>query len=91
MAFLNRFSKSPTIEDLKVEFDKFLNGHTLLAVHPFSAKQIRGATHSGLYVLRHMPSTRDSVFEFISKVYEKFVKEYMAQAIDSSVSFSYTP
>lgn len=86
MAFLERFPKTPSMEDLKTTIDKFINGQSL--GRKFLAKHAAEVAHSGMYILRHMPSVRDSVFEYISAVYEDFVKDYMVQMMDPNVSLS---
>lgn len=90
MAFLDKFPKSPTIEELKVEFQKFTNSHAHATGIKFSAKQMKETVYYGMYLVRHLPSGRDSVFEYISTVYEDFVKEYISQAVDLTVSCSKT-
>ncbi|ODM91886.1 Integrator complex subunit 5, partial [Orchesella cincta] len=82
MAFLDKFPKSPTFEELKLEFDKFVNNHPVPG-HQF-LRQVKDTTHSGMFLLRHMPCARDAVFDFISTAYEEFVKEYIAQVVDLS-------
>lgn len=85
MAFLDKYPKSPTVEELKVEFERFMNPNAHVLGHQFSGKQLKELVHSGMYILRHLPSSRDCVFEYISSVYEEFVKKYISQAVDLSV------
>jgi hypothetical protein len=104
MSFLDNFPKTPSSEELKKEFMRFLGNQVPVGQataggpsSSSSSKGIKGKVkgqmqqqavvqlsmtemiHSGMWLIRHLPVSRDAVFDVISVTYDEFVKEYLSQ------------
>ncbi|XP_035710645.1 integrator complex subunit 5 isoform X4 [Folsomia candida] len=76
--FLGRNSSLQPASSSAMSNNKGIKGKIKKSTIP-EELSMQDLTHLGMWLIRHLPVSRDSVFEFISSTYSQFVKEYIIQ------------
>ena len=77
MSSLEGFPKNPTPEEIIGGLRKFSLISSSNRTRSRSESEVQEGIKTGLWLLRHLPVSRDSVFDYISSFYQDFVQKYL--------------
>ena len=90
MAFLEKFSKSPTGEELMSYLRKFLAGSSdrdsMKNLDINQNKKLKELIEIGFYLMRYLPGSREAVFYQVARIYDELVRDHIGH-LEVSVLF----